>query len=204
MRWAMMLLALGLGGCRGQPRVDQALQRMREQPRYDPYERSGFFANGAAMQPPPEGTIARERVLDRRLATGRSSDGSLLAEVPVLVTADLLARGRSRFEIFCAACHGVGGYGGSVVAYNMVERRPPSLRQPELRSMPAGYFYNVIQSGLGRMPSYAAELPVADRWAVVAYLRQLQRSGPNSPEQRTDSVRAAWLHSQDSAAARTP
>jgi len=188
---------LALAACGGQGAVDTALQRMRTQPRYDPYERSGFFSNGAVMQPPPEGTVSREQVLGAGTAAGREPGGGYLAEVPVPVTADLLSRGRSRFEIYCAACHGAGGYGGSVVAFNMVERRPPSLRRPELSKLPAGYYYQVITAGLGRMPSYAADLPVSDRWAVIAYLRELQRRTSSTAEERDDSLRAAELHALD-------
>jgi mono/diheme cytochrome c family protein len=137
-------------------------------------------------------------VLASRLATGREPAGGYLADVPLPTTADLLDRGRSRFGIFCAACHGAGGYGGSVVAANMVERRPPSLRAAAMRALPAGFYYQVITQGLGRMPSYAAELSVADRWAVVAYLRDLQRRTSATPDEREDSVRAAELRSLDS------
>jgi mono/diheme cytochrome c family protein len=192
------VLALSLVACGGQHAVDAALQRMRDQPRYDPYGRSAFFSNGAVMQPPPQGTVPRGQVLASRLATGREPAGGYLADVPLPTTADLLGRGRSRFGIFCAACHGAGGYGGSVVAANMVERRPPSLRAAAMRALPAGFYYQVITQGLGRMPSYAAELSVADRWAVVAYLRDLQRRTSATPDEREDSVRAAELRSLDS------
>jgi mono/diheme cytochrome c family protein len=198
------LLAIGLVACGGQGAVDAALQRMRDQPRYDPYERSRYFSNGAVMQSPPEGTVARGQVLASRGASGREPAGGYLPEIPVPVTEDLLSRGRSRFGIFCAACHGAGGYGGSVVAANMVERRPPSLRRQELQKLPAGYYYQVISQGLGRMPSYAAELSVDDRWAVVAYLRDLQRRPGATAEEREDSIRAAELHSLDSLARSRP
>jgi mono/diheme cytochrome c family protein len=201
---AIAALALGLGGCSAQPAVDRALERMTEQPRYDVYERSGFFPNGAAMQAPPEGTVPRGKVLEPRLALGLETGGGLVREVPLPVTAELLTRGRSRFEIFCAVCHGAGGYGGSVVAQNMGERRPPSLRTPELRALPAGYHYRIIRDGLGRMPSYAAELSVRDRWAVVAYLRMLQRGATLAPEEREDSIWAARLSAVDPAARSAP
>lgn len=197
-------LALALCACNAQPAVDRALQRMTEQPRYDVYERSGFFANGAVMQMPPDGTVPRGMVLDPRLATGRTAGGGYVREVPLPATADLLARGQSRFAIFCAVCHGAKGYGGSVVAANMIERRPPSLRRPELQALPAGRHYEIIRDGLGRMPSYAAELSVRDRWAIVTYLQMFQRRGTASPGEREDSIWAAALSAQDSLAGSTP
>jgi mono/diheme cytochrome c family protein len=198
----LALLTVSLAACGGQGAVDAALQRMRTQPRYDPYERSAFFRNGAVMQPPPEGTVPRGQVLAARSATGREPGGGYVAETPLPLSRELLDRGRSRFEIYCAVCHGAGGYGGSVVAYNMIERRPPSLRRPELSQLPAGYYYQVITQGLGRMPSYAADLSVADRWAVIAYVRKLQRRTGATAQERDDSVRAAQLRSLDDSLAR--
>jgi mono/diheme cytochrome c family protein len=123
--------------------------------------------------------------------------------IPLPVTAELLALGRSRFRIYCAACHGTGGYGGSIVAANMMGRRPPSLRTPAMAAFPAGFVFEVISRGLGRMPSYAAELPVDQRWAVVAYLKQLQRTDHAAPDERADSIRGAELRAQDSTRAAT-
>jgi mono/diheme cytochrome c family protein len=112
--------------------------------------------------------------MDPAVATGLGPDGKPLAASPVPVTAALLARGRARFDTFCAACHGVLGDGESQVALNMSMRRPPSLHQ--YRDVADGYIFRVISSGFGLMPSYAAALPVEDRWAVVAYVRALQLS----------------------------
>jgi mono/diheme cytochrome c family protein len=126
------------------------------------------------MQPPPGGTVRRGELLDSRLTEGRERGGAYLSDVPLAVTGKLLARGQSRFGIFCAVCHGEAGDGRSIVASNMVERPPPSLLSPQLRALPAGLLYQVVQQGFGRMPSYATELTVEDRWAVVAYVRRLQ------------------------------
>jgi mono/diheme cytochrome c family protein len=188
-----------LAGCRlDQSVTDRALERMSEQPKYDVYQSSRFFRNGMAMQLPPAGTIARDAILDPARATGRTASGGYLTAVPLSITPQLLQMGRSRFHIYCAVCHGAGGYGGSIVASNLAERRPPSLRSGAVSSLPAGFFYDVIRRGLGRMPSYAAELPVDQRWAVVAYVQQLQRTPKAGPGEREDSIRGAELHTQDS------
>jgi mono/diheme cytochrome c family protein len=188
-----------LAGCRlSQATTDRALQRMNEQPRYDVYEASRFFRNGMVMQVPPAGTIARDAALGPVLATGRAVSGAYVSELPVPVTPTLLELGRSRFRIFCAACHGTGGYGGSLVAANLPERRPPSLRSPAMKALPIGLIYQVIVQGFGRMPSYAALLPVDQRWAVVAYLKQLQSLTNARPDERDDSIRGAELRARDS------
>jgi mono/diheme cytochrome c family protein len=163
---------------------------MKRQPRYDMYESSAFFKDGKVMQPPPPGTVAREDVPEP--SEPAASPG-------------LLALGRSRFRVFCGACHGTGGYGGSVVAANMTERRPPSLRTPVMAALPDQLIYTVIVNGFGRMPSYAGELTERERWAVVAWLRQLQRAPSAAPDERADSIRGSAIRAEDSArAARGP
>lgn len=180
--WSVLLAGCGSA----EPGWSAALQRMRRQPRYDVYEGSTFFRDGRVMQVPPTGTVPRERVLHPEAP----------AETP-----GLLALGRSRFRIFCGACHGVGGYGGSVVAANMTERRPPSLRTPVMAALPDAVLYAVIRDGFGRMPPYAAQLTDRERWAVIAWLRRLQRTSTAAADERTDSLRGARLRARDSAPA---
>lgn len=191
----LLWVCLALAACgRGQRGRGWDWERMRQQPRYDIYESSNVFANGRVMQSPPPGTVAREQVVgDASLATGMA-DGRYVTEVPVPVTSELVATGRTRFDIFCAVCHGAGGYGGSMVAMNMQPPRPPSLRSDTMRALPPGSLFQVITNGFGRMPSYAAQLSVRERWAVVAYVRQLQQTtSAATPEARADSARAALL-----------
>jgi mono/diheme cytochrome c family protein len=196
---AALVLLAGCGGI--QADIDRALQRMRVQPRADAYAASGFFADGKVMQVPPPGTVPRERVLDRAFATGRDSAGVPLQRLPVPVTPDLLARGRSRFRIYCAACHGAGGFGGSVVAANFRRPRPPPLRSGAAASLPPGLVYETIRGGFGRMPSYAGDLSVADRWAVVAYALSIRGRPTADAEERDDWSRAEELRRLDSVAA---
>jgi mono/diheme cytochrome c family protein len=151
-------------------------ERMRVQQRAEVYETS--------MRPAPNGTISRESASD--------------TIVPIAMTAALFARGRRQFTIYCAVCHGDGGFGGSIVAENMGAPRPPSLRGAALRAQPLSYVYDVATRGKGRMPPYAPQLTAADRWAIAAYVRQLQTTGVTTLEQRDDSLRAIRIHSIDS------
>src|SRR5204862_1574158 len=136
---------------------------------------------------PPTGTVAREAVLDSTAPP---------------ITFELLELGRSQFRIFCAPCHGDAGFGGSIVAANMTGHRPPSLRRPELARLPPELYYGVITKGVGRMPPYAAELSPRERWAVIAYLQQLQRSPVRTAEEHADSVSGARQRELDSLARR--
>src|SRR3954466_1984539 len=149
------------------------------------YKESNFWEDGLTMRAPPEGTVPRERItLNARLTSGRESDGPVQSNgeplpryataIPVPVTRKLLDLGRKRFDITCATCHGPLGDGDSIVARQMALRPPPSLHKYIDR--PSGYFFEVITKGFGMMASYAAELDVRERWAVVAYVRALQLS----------------------------
>jgi mono/diheme cytochrome c family protein len=158
----------------------QVLQRMEVQEKYLPYAANDLFADGRSMRTPPEGTISRERLVGHPGITTGLVNGVPVSEVPVPITAELLRRGRHRFEIVCANCHGLVGNGDSMVADNMATRLPPSL--VALTEKPAGSFYQAITEGYGLMPSFAGEIPMDERWAVVAYVKALQLS-QNTPIQ---------------------
>jgi mono/diheme cytochrome c family protein len=94
---------------------------------------------------------------------------------PLPVTPELVARGQERYNIFCSACHGAVGYGDGMIVRRGY-RRPPSMHEDRLRQAPVGHFFDVMTNGWGAMPSYAPQVPVRDRWAIVAYIRALQLS----------------------------
>lgn len=174
-------------GCGRKP--DLSLNRMLRQERYEPYGPGRLFADGMAMQAPPDGAISREKSIDP-LRAEASDEGSTVKYVPVTVTADLLARGRDRFDIYCAVCHGVLGDGDCVVARKMQLVRPPSLHLDKVRALSAGELYRVVEMGYGVMPNYAAELSIDDRWAVVAYVQALQQSQSAKADELPAPVRA--------------
>ena len=182
MRRAPTLLALLLGlglaptGCdTSGDEPNLSLERMIDQPRYDPYEDADIFEDGSAMQKPPEGTVSRERFLGPpEISAGRTAGGEWVSRVPVPIDRNALEWGEERFRIYCAACHGTAGDGRSPVAENMTLRKPPSLVEPPVRAYPPGRVYRAIAEGYGMMPSYADVLAVEDRWAVVAYVGALQ------------------------------
>lgn len=165
MRRSTALLALViLAACR---------QDMHDQPVYEALEAGPFFADGRASRPPVPGTVARdEGDLESPVHTGRS-DGTFLARGPLPVDATLLARGRERYDVFCAPCHDRVGTGDGMIVQRGY-RRPPSLHETRLRDTADGYLFDVVTNGFGVMPGYASQVPAADRWAVVAYLRALQ------------------------------
>lgn len=166
------------------PRIN-LIPDMDYQPKYLPQTANAAFLDGRAMRPQPDGTIAREQLpTDPVFATGRSGDDWVSA-IPVPVDETLMHRGQNRFEIYCAPCHGLAGHGDGLVARRadqLMEQgqatwTPPSnLHDQTIRERPVGQLFNTITYGIRTMPSYGAQIPEADRWAIVAYIRALQRS----------------------------
>jgi mono/diheme cytochrome c family protein len=152
------------------------LERMLDQKRADPFEASPLFSNGMAMRTPPAGTVATgARLGPPELVSGRR-EGKYVERIPIAIDAARLERGEQRYQVFCRACHGPLGDAESPVAAAMQLRRPASLHEPRIVALPAGAVYRVISEGFGLMPSYATQLDVEDRWAVVAYVQALQLS----------------------------
>jgi len=170
----LLLVLAGLPGCR---------QDMHDQPKYQPLQPSALFEDGTSARHPVEGTVARGQLrADSYLYTGRVPDtaarsgpAEYVAPFPFPVSREDLERGRERFDIFCSVCHGRLGYGDGMIPRRGF-RRPPSYHDARLRDAPVGYLFDVITNGYGAMPDYSAQIPVEDRWRIVAWVRTLQFS----------------------------
>jgi mono/diheme cytochrome c family protein len=150
-------------------------QDMHDQPRFKAYGKSDFYEDRRSARPLPEGTVARGQLReDAPLYTGKHGK-EFAAAFPFEITAAVVARGRERFNVYCSPCHGRTGAGNGMVVQRGF-KQPPSYHIDRLRQAPHGYFFDVITSGFGAMQDYAAQIPVADRWAIVAYIRALQYS----------------------------
>jgi mono/diheme cytochrome c family protein len=136
-------------------------ENMNQQKKLPPYRASSLFG-GLAMLTSVPGTVARDAQPDS-------------APQPPVITAELVVRGKNRFEIYCTPCHGRVGDGQGMVVQRGFPA-PPSFHIDRLRAAPASHFYGVITNGHGAMYSYAARVAPADRWAIVAYIRALQTS----------------------------
>lgn len=184
------LVALAIAGCQGQTSQEPPIVPIRNMynvPRYDPQERSTYFDDGRTMRPQVPGTIAREMVVDPAIASGVSDDGQYLPTIPESVITEaggmeaLLARGQERYDIYCVPCHGGLGDGEGLVprVSGAAAIKPPTFHDDRMRQMPDGQLYATIANGIRNMPAYAAQIPVADRWAIVGYVRALQLTAPN-------------------------
>jgi mono/diheme cytochrome c family protein len=149
---------------------------MHVQPRENPLSRSEFFPDHRSERPPVEGTVARGDLrADSYFYTGKVGNNPGDA-MPFPVTKEVLARGRERYNIFCAPCHSRVGDGNGFVPSRGFSRMPPSFHDVRLEKAPLGYFFDVITNGFGIMPDYASQIPTQDRWDIIAYVRALQLS----------------------------
>jgi len=162
------------------PRI-HVVPDMDNQPRFKTQMTNPLFVDGRADRPPVEGTVARGALVDRVVATGRDGEDWVEA-IPVEVTTSLVQRGRDRFNIYCAPCHGLAGQGDGPVAKRADQLQegtwtPPSSFHTDLvRGRPSGHLFNTITNGIRNMPPYGPQIPVMDRWAIVSYVRALQLS----------------------------
>jgi len=175
------------------PRI-QLQQDMGKQFRFSAQQASPIFADGRAMRPPVEGSVARGEMRDDDHYYKGLIGNEWAEEFPDAITVDmqLIERGRERYDIFCAVCHGDAGYGDGMVherAQRLADAGrggtiwvpPTSLHDLNVVDQPVGQLYNTITNGLGNMAAYGHQIPVHDRWAIVAYVRALQIS-QNAPE----------------------
>ena len=135
----------------------------------------GAGGDPAAVRRAPAYTVARGAPAPADPAFTGFREGQPLAKMPGPVTRGRLARGRERFNIYCAACHGEDGYGQGIVVRRGFPA-PPSYHDDRLRQAPDGHLFDVMTRGYGAMLPFADRLTPDDRWAVVAYIRALQRS----------------------------
>ena len=203
--FAFLLLTFYLSACR---------YDMQDQPRYKAHKQSDFFKDGKAMRELPEGTVPRGFLReDKAFYAGKTAAGQnatapnpaatpqtdasgntlvtdfsgLVSDFPVPVTKELIDRGEQRYKVFCIVCHGPVGNGDGMIVRRGFSK-PPTYNDDRLRNAPVGHFYNVITVGQGKMNSYASQVPPADRWAIVAYIRTLQISqNPNGNMQMTST-----------------
>jgi len=148
---------------------------MHDQPKQKPLAESAFFVDHRSARPPVPGTVARGHLKDdSTYYTGKNGEAPT-DTLPVTLTPELLKRGQVRFQTFCSPCHGLTGRGDGMIVQRGF-KAPASYHTDRLRQAPVGYFFDVITHGFGAMADYSAQVPVDDRWAIVAYVRALQLS----------------------------
>jgi len=188
----LVLAAAGLRGCKSSRPPIEIFPDMVRQPKVKAQQPSEFYADGRAARPPVSGTIplGYAMPLDKFTSgskealafsgredyfnTGRIGD-QWGAGFPFTVTSETMQRGQERFGIYCAVCHGATGAGdGMAKQFGVVTIQ--SLLQDRIRTMPEGEVFHTITNGKNTMLGMGDRIPVPDRWAIIAYLRALQKS----------------------------
>lgn len=164
-----------------QPRV-HLIQDMDNQSKFKSQQLNPLFADRRSMRPPVAGTVSRGELRNDDHRYRGIVDGRWATRFPDDVDEQLLARGRERYDVYCSPCHGLAGYGDGIVARRADRLQegtwvPPSSFHTDLvRERTVGELFNSITNGVRNMPAYGSMIPVPDRWAIVAYVRALQRS----------------------------
>jgi mono/diheme cytochrome c family protein len=187
--FGLLAFVLSVVGCR---------YDMQDQPRYRAQKKSDFFSDGKSMRDLPEGTVPRGLLKENKafytgkkdnadpnapIQTTTDAKGNTvvasfpndIADFPIPVNEEVINRGQQRYNIYCIVCHGPTGNGDGMIVRRGFPQ-PPTYHDDRLRNAPVGHFFDVMTNGWGKMNSYAAQVPVADRWAIVAYIRTLQVS----------------------------
>ncbi len=187
--WGMAVLLLG--GCAGQTSRTPPIEifsDMKRQPKLEAQEASPFFADGRAARPPVPGTVAQGALdEDPAFSTG-VQDGLYVGRNPLPLTLEVLKRGQERFNIYCAPCHDRAGTGRGIVGQRGLWPAN-SLHDERLKQMADGEIFQVISYGRRTMSGYRFQISEHDRWAIVAYVRALQRATSGTIEDVPSDLR---------------
>jgi len=145
---------------------------MMEQPKLNPQQKSSIFSDGFGMRMPVEGTVARNYLPYAYKNQPEEAEKYLVNPLPV--NKSILELGQKKYDIYCSPCHGYYGEGDSRLRGQFPN--PPSLHSEKVRTWPDGRIFHVITEGQNIMPSYSTQLTVDERWAIIHYIRALQRS----------------------------
>lgn len=171
-RFAIVVAACGLSAC------EQGMKDMYHQDKYEPLDSSQLWKDGRSARPLVLGTVPYSEGVAAETSSGVRGEGALKQPQPEEATDNspaTLQRGEQRYRIFCTPCHGPSGDGNGYIVLRGFPR-PPSYHIERLRSVPDSYIYEVISNGHGVMYGYGDRIVESDRWAIVSYLRSLQRA----------------------------
>lgn len=180
--------ALGLSilaGCSSIQRdpPTQVWDDMKHQPKFKAQSGVvGIFDDGRSNRLPPEDTVARGAYLEASAYNTGLENGMYVGKSPVPVTLDLLKQGQTKFNIYCSPCHDQTGMGHGVVPTRVPSWQPSNLTEDRVVQFADGDIFNVITGGRRTMPAYQYQVSIRDRWAIIAYVRGLQRAAHGKPE----------------------
>jgi len=172
----LMVVGCGRGNFSEKPPI-HLNPNMDSQEKYKAQSESNFFVDGSTMRTPVKGTVARGQLrADEAYYTGKDASGEFIASAPMVANAEMLARGEERYEIYCSTCHGVNADGKGKILYYNYPIPPANFYDERIKKLSDGHIYNAITEGWLNMPSLKAQISVEDRWAIISYIRSLQKN----------------------------
>ncbi|HEX4822931.1 MAG TPA: cytochrome c [Candidatus Polarisedimenticolaceae bacterium] len=165
-----------LRGCTSSEPPRHPNPSMDDQPKLLAQNESAFFYDGSGMRPPVPGTVARGELRENdAFFLGKGPDGKPVATIPVPVDDTFLSRGRARYAIYCQPCHDPRGDGKGIL-FTRGNVPTASFHTDKVRGYPDGQIFDIITNGSGLMPAYKWPIPPADRWAIIAHVRELEKA----------------------------
>jgi mono/diheme cytochrome c family protein len=180
----------------GTPRI-HLIQDMDHQPKFKAQSENLLFADRRAMRSQVQGTVEWSAVEPDEVFLSGKENGEFVTVIPTTVDAALMKKGQKNYEIFCAMCHGMAGYGDGIVAVRAERLEegtwtpPTSFHIDTTREREVGHLYNTITNGIRNMPAYGPQIDPDTRWSIVAYVRALQRSQNARVDDVPQEVRSA-------------
>ncbi len=185
--WIPLVLIARARVATGPANKVQLFVDMDNQPKFQPQMKNPLYEDQLAMRKPVSGTVAREELQQDNLLYRGRVEGAEATEFPFELTAEVMHRGQTQYDIFCSPCHGLSGFGDGMISKRADELQegswipPLSFHSETVRGRTNGSLFGTISNGIRSMPAYGSQIPVEDRWAIIAYIRALQRSQNASP-----------------------
>ncbi len=171
-----LIVACGRGNYSDKPPI-HLNPNMDSQGKYKAQSSSNFFVDGASMRTPVEGTVARgELRADDAFYHGKDAAGEFITSAPMEFSVEMVMRGEERYDIYCSACHGKDGDGKGKILFYKYPIPPANFYDERIKKLSDGHMFNAITAGWLNMPSLKAQVSVEDRWAIIGYIRSLQKN----------------------------
>jgi hypothetical protein len=191
---ASIIVALAfLSGCSAVQRNPpiEVWDDMKRQGKFKAQEENDLFADHRDSRVPPAGTVARGHLDEDTVYYAGMTGDKFIGKSPVPVTMDLLKKGQAKFGTYCTPCHDRTGTGQGIVPTRVPSWQPSNLMEDRVVQFPDGEIFTVISDGRRTMPAYKYQISVEDRWAIVAYVRVLQRAAHGSMSDVPEDQKAA-------------
>jgi len=191
---ALIILALlFLSGCTGIQRDPpvQVWDDMKRQNKFMTQQENGIFQDGRDSRVPPAGTVARGHLDDDTIYNTGMDGEYYVGKNPVPMTLEEVKLGQAKFATYCTPCHGRVGTGQGIVPLHVPAWQPANLTEDRVVQFADGELFYVISNGRRTMPAYKYQISVPDRWAIISYLRVLQRAAHGSMSDVPEDQKAA-------------